>query len=587
VPLAGPTTPTRPGARRTVACTAVAATLLALAACTSSSEPAMPPPQDPHAPTSTFFATVDVPAHSTVRTDSDGDLWPSAWADDGALYTANGDGRGFSTTAPWADIVVNRVEGTPETGLTGERLAAGHLVAPIWTDAHQYNRKPTGMVAVDGDGDGRDELYLAVQDLRKPPSQHAFNDAPAATIVRSDDYGRTWTWPEDGPMFDDYVFTTVMFLDLGQSNGLAGVVEPGGEDFVYAYGLDNNWRDSFTDVVPDPVDLYLARVPAAAIQDRSAWQFFAGTDGEAPVWSDDVADRQPVLHDERRVYPTLTVDGPWDSTVVAQGGVVYDAPIDRYLYTSWTEFTWELYESPTPWGPWTLFEHKDFGPYPWYGQDNPDGWVNGGYAVTTPSKFISDDGLRLWAQANWFVGAATPEEVTTYHFALRPLTLTLADPDAEPFEAERGTDLAQPGSGSGAVLVATHAHLGRLDAVVDGDPGTHASSWNASIKDRDEWGVVWPQPVTIDQVVLTPGPTDDDGGWFEGAPALEVRQDGAWVPLAGVRVSPAYPEAGPGDADRYTFSFDVVTVDGVRLAGAPGGSARYTTVAALEVLAAG
>src|SRR5690606_39372334 len=51
-----------------------------------------------------------------------------------------------------------------------------------------------------------------------------------------------------------------------------------------------------------------------SIQDRSAWQSFAGTDGEAPVWSDDVADRQPVLHDERRVYPTLTVDGPWDST---------------------------------------------------------------------------------------------------------------------------------------------------------------------------------------------------------------------------------------------------------------------------------
>lgn len=224
-----------------------------------------------------MFSTVDIPYHSTVRTDSDGDLWPAAWADDGALYSANGDGRGFSS-APWADIVVNRIDGTPETGLTGQRIVSGDLVAPVWSDPEQYNRKPTGMVAVDGDGDGQDELYLAVQDLRMPPSQHAFNDAPAATIVRSDDYGKTWTWPEQ-PMFNDHTFTTVMFLDLGQSNAPAGEVEPGGEAYVYAYGMDHNWRDSFSDVVPDPVDLFLARVPIGSIQDRSTWEFYAGTEG--------------------------------------------------------------------------------------------------------------------------------------------------------------------------------------------------------------------------------------------------------------------------------------------------------------------
>src|SRR5690606_38411701 len=162
-------------------------------------------------------ATVEIPYHSSVATDSDGDLWPAAWADDGYLYTANGDGRGFST-AGFADIVVNRVDGTPEEGLTGMRLAAGAAVAPLWSDPAEYNRKPTGMVAVDGNGDGSDELYLAVQDLRMKPAALAFNDAPAATIVRSDDHGRTWTWADE-PMFSDYVFTTVMFLDLGQSNG--------------------------------------------------------------------------------------------------------------------------------------------------------------------------------------------------------------------------------------------------------------------------------------------------------------------------------------------------------------------------------
>jgi hypothetical protein len=53
------------------------------------------------------------------------------------------------------------------------------------------------MICVDG------VLYLAVQDLALD-----FDDAPAATICRSDDKGRTWTWDKSAPMFGDYVFTT-------------------------------------------------------------------------------------------------------------------------------------------------------------------------------------------------------------------------------------------------------------------------------------------------------------------------------------------------------------------------------------------
>lgn len=36
------------------------------------------------------------------------------------------------------------------------------------------------MVAVDSDGDGIDELYVAVQDLHRPPCLKCFNDAPNA-----------------------------------------------------------------------------------------------------------------------------------------------------------------------------------------------------------------------------------------------------------------------------------------------------------------------------------------------------------------------------------------------------------------------
>ncbi len=65
-------------------------------------------------PTSQFFATADVPYRATVNTVSNGDLWASCWANDGALYSAAGDGRGFSANPKdFADIVVNRITGTP------------------------------------------------------------------------------------------------------------------------------------------------------------------------------------------------------------------------------------------------------------------------------------------------------------------------------------------------------------------------------------------------------------------------------------------------------------------------------------------
>ena len=69
------------------------------------------------------------------------------------------------------------------------------------------------MVAVDGDGDGRDELYLAVQDLRCGDEPGIFDEAPTATVVRSADYGRTWTWPAE-PLFTDHVFTIRRMLGV-------------------------------------------------------------------------------------------------------------------------------------------------------------------------------------------------------------------------------------------------------------------------------------------------------------------------------------------------------------------------------------
>ncbi len=320
---------------------------------------------------------------------ADGDLWPSCWATDGWLYAANGDGSGFGTRS--SDIVMNRINGTPESApFTGEGLAVGDELGQVWS-GDGFTRKPTGMLCVEG------SIYLAVQDLA-----YDFNQAPAATIARSDDAGRTWTWDTERPMFDDGVFTTIWFADYGQDAERRPEAE-----YVYAYGLDRNWRDSFSDIVADPTELFLARVPIDGLQDAGRWEFYAGSGEEGmPRWIADIAERHPVLVDERRTH---------GMSVLSQGGVTYLPRHQRYLYTSWTEFTFEFYEAPHPWGPWTLFFSEDFGEYPWAADRI------GGYATTVPSKFVAEDERTMWLQSN--VCPCAPAGVTSYWWGLREMRL--------------------------------------------------------------------------------------------------------------------------------------------------------------------
>ncbi|OAQ60244.1 hypothetical protein VFPPC_14804 [Pochonia chlamydosporia 170] len=525
-------------------------------------------------PPSTFFSTSLLAYSSTLNVDqSDGDLWPTTWADDDQLYTANGDGRGFSSNPDdFADIVVNRISGHPDTGISGVRLAAGAAVGPVWTQG-TYNRKPTGIIAVDGDGDGKDELYLVVQDLNSGQNGLAFNDVPAASIARSTDYGVTWTATKT-PMFTNHTFTTVFFLDFGKSNSRASVLGANGAKYVYAYGLDRNWRDSVIGSVADPQDVYLSRAPISAIQDITKWEFFSGT-ASKPKWSKSMADRKPVLHDTTRVYPGgQTTDG---FSVISQGSVVYNAPLNRYIYTSWTDYTFNFYEAPQPWGPFTLFEWKDFGVTPWFGMNttNPK---NGGYATTIPSKFISADGTRMWVQSNWFVGAAQGSD-WNYVFSLRQLGVAKYKPSTASNKACKN-NLALS---KGTVPICKAAHYGNLDYLND-KSRVSEDSWDGSQKDLDRWGYTWPVKYNMNRVVYTTGNSFPDGGWFSGNLKVQVRQNFKWVDATGLKASPAYPNNNSAVPNKvFTFTFDKIAGDGVQIIGTPGGSATFTSIGELEV----
>jgi hypothetical protein len=315
------------------------------------------------------------------------------------------------------------------------------------------------------------------------------------------------------------------------------------------------------------------------VQDRGAWQFAAGTDDSGkPTWSDRIEDRRAVLHDDRHVYPDVFTDGRQENmTTLSQGGIVYDKGLDRYLYTSWTEYTFEFYESPTPWGPWKRTDSKDFGGYPWsHGK-------HGGYAATIPSKFISADGRSMWLQSDVCpCGGGFPEgDHFAYTYSLRPLRL-------EPYRK------TTPGNGpdpkrnlateEGTVGVERATHFGDTGYYNDGQrTGQSEDDWNDERKTASWWGYTWPRSYRMDKVVYTTGDMHEDGGWFEDL-RVQIRKDHTWTDVTGLKVSPSYPgDAGAGPHKTYELSFDTTEGDGVRVFGAPGGTRTFTSIAELEV----
>ena len=507
---------------------------------------------------STFFSTVHIEDKNTVSIPlSDGDLWPSAWAEDDYLYVANGDGKGLTNTDPWNDIVVGRVSGNAaDNSLTGLNLAAGDEVAKIWSDPDRYNRKPTGMVCVDG------VLYLAVQDLCKAKNG-IFDDAPAASIYKSTDKGKTWTGTET-PMFKDHKFTTVMFLDYGQNYSNCP------DEYVYAYGLDYNWRDSFTNTVIDPTDLYLARVHKDSIMDITKWEYFSGTDSDGnPTWDSSLDNRRPVLSETRKVYSDINpvYKGISDMTVLSQGSIVYNKPLNRYIYTSWTEYTFEFYESPTPYGPWKLFLEKDFGGYPWTSEKH------GGYACTIPSKFISEDGKEMWVFSATFNG-----ETQQYRYTGRKLTVEPYDPEGAS-NGKSDKNLAV----DGAVPYTRSNRHGNEFALNDGKTDEAEDSWTGEIKSEDWWGYTYSDYMNFNSVEYTTGNVDEKGGFFEDI-RVQVRRGFEWVDVKNAEISPEYTfDSSLKPFTTFKISFDEIDGDGIRIYGTPGGTMAYTGISELAV----
>jgi CubicO group peptidase (beta-lactamase class C family) len=297
-------------------------------------------PGAPYPPSPVIHGIDWAAATSVVRMARGSDNWPVTWADDDALYTAYGDGRGFE---PFVEgklsLGLARVMGLPPD-IRGVNIRSDSAEA---LGDGQRGRKASGMVCVRG------VLHMLVR------------NAGNSQLGWSADHGRSWAWA-------DWKFTESFgcptFLNFGRDYAGAR------DGFVYIYSHDSESAYKRAD------RFVMARVPADRLQDRRAYEFFVrlGADGR-PEWSREIAERGAVFTNAGACY---------------RSAVGYNAGLRRYLWCqigpgSDTRYAggFGIYDAPEPWGPWTTAFHTN-------------AWDTGpGESASLPAKWMSADGRTV------------------------------------------------------------------------------------------------------------------------------------------------------------------------------------------------
>jgi len=314
-----------------------------------------------------------------------GDMHWQTWGADDAVWCVDGDGWFPGAGSHYGSLT--RLTGTPPdhrielvTQFRELRLREDHTPEGL-------RRYFCGPLAVGTD------LYVCLYDYDwRIPGKNVTNRQDFLVVDRysklggipgiivSRDGGRTWgnVPKKDTPRFLGPNFGNLQFIGFGPGYTR---VPPEYGDCVYAISNDSNWESGD--------HLRLARVPRDRVLDRAAWEFFAGA-ADAPAWTKDEAAAKPVFRDPGHVgHSDMTYVPALKRFLLA---VFSDTVPHREDATFEETKRWEkhtelqLYEGPTPWGPWGLVHREQ----PWGGPDHAC------YLPHIPAKWLDADGLGGW-----------------------------------------------------------------------------------------------------------------------------------------------------------------------------------------------
>ena len=266
---------------------------------------------------------------SLRRTAGHGDNWCMTWAANGSTVTSMCDGAWLPSAENFHNRLY-RVTGGPEDFGRSELEGYPRFVMGSRSSWFGY-----GIVSVDG------VLYSAIS---KTPRDQWSGPFLGIKLLRSDDNGATWSRvdregnrrplrPDDparnevsqAEMFfleeaglphhcqSAYPFSFLDFAQHGQDNRLAR------DDYVYIFAPEG----------ARSYQLLLARVPAAQLGVRSAWEYFVQREGNGAVWSSSIHARGPV-HE----FPQASADGRFFGWYSWLPSVVWDEGLGLYIMVS-------------------------------------------------------------------------------------------------------------------------------------------------------------------------------------------------------------------------------------------------------------
>lgn len=311
---------------------------------------------------------------TVIYHESHGDTWQNAWLDDDRVFTLSCDCLGWNRGCEedgsnWA---LNELTGD-FTKVDGLR---GCTINPMKTRPFDYGRwaytkydqdalmrmwKANSIAHIDG------ALYVSVSRHGAMLESNGYiQDSINAGIIKSEDYGNTWSRSEydcyADPMFKDNIFPLPCFIEYYRGNGPVPMdredvyKSPDDSDkYIYLLSNDGYWNNGSK--------MYLARVPRERFGavDARDWQFLCDIPKTSGIndqcWSNDPMTKTAILENPFR----LSMAGAryvWPLKRYIMTQAYFPEPYSQNFDTSTTCF--EFYEAPAPWGPWTSFYHYEF-----------------------------------------------------------------------------------------------------------------------------------------------------------------------------------------------------------------------------------
>lgn len=338
-----------------------------------------------------------------------GDNWHMSWGADDRQYVSVCDGLGwFKEPQGTYNSRLWTITGGADAPTFGEMSDYPDLISgPTVEEKNRYYN--FGTLALDG------RIY---QFLSTPNHPFCRSDGSVwpdarfvgAKLIYSPDHGRTWcnqdgSTPVAWERWQDRSRQNMVFFEEPQDSFcLLSVLQMGRnyeenrDGYVYVYSPNGSIEGTMNQLV-------MFRVPKDRVQDRRAYEYFAGrTCTGAAEWTKGVDARAVVL-----TFPSGWVNHtlhPWAWVP----SVTYNAPLGLYMMASWgngcaPDGSWfakpsylGVWVAEHPWGPWNQIHEETA----WTPANDPAARV---FAPQIAPKWIAPDGKSFWLVWSDYQGA--------------------------------------------------------------------------------------------------------------------------------------------------------------------------------------